>query len=190
LSSVNARGIHLSQTLGSCNTSTMTCCTVPKNRPRPDAVRRSVTHMSVRPCDFLDARRFGACHPDTSSSTSFDVRHIVPARCKDVGPFVNQVPWRHIRALHLRALPMCIAWDTFCACTKPVTPTYRRGKFSNWATVLTCRSCAPSARVPRIAWPSALEPCVIYINCIWNFEEFGFSDGMAGSFFDYTLVKV
>jgi hypothetical protein len=149
-SSVNARGIHLSQTLGSCNASTVICCTVPKNRPRPDAVHRCVTHMSVRPCDFLDACRVDVCPPGTSSSTSFDVRHIVPVKCKDAEPFVNQVPGRHIRALHLRGLPMGIGWDIFFTRSKRVTPTYKRDQFSNWATVLNCRSCAPSARVPRI----------------------------------------
>jgi hypothetical protein len=150
LSSVNARGICLSQTLGSCNASTMICCTVPKNRPRPDAVRRSVTHMSVRPYDFLDACRVDVCHPGTSSSTSFDVRHIASARCKNVGPFVNQLPGRHTRALHHRALPMGIGWDIFCTRTKRVTPTLKRDQFSNWATVLNCRICDPSAHVPRI----------------------------------------
>lgn len=47
-SSVNARGTHLPQTLGSCTASTIICCTVPKNRPRPDAVHCSVTRPSVR----------------------------------------------------------------------------------------------------------------------------------------------
>ena len=44
LSSVNARGTHLSQTLGSCTATTMICCTV----PRPDAVHCTVTRPSVR----------------------------------------------------------------------------------------------------------------------------------------------
>jgi hypothetical protein len=108
LLSVNARGAHLSQTLGSCNASTMICCTVLKNRRKPYAINRSVTHMSVRPCDFLDAFSVDCCHPGTSSSTSFDVRHLVPARCKDAGPLFNQVCGRHFRALHFRELPMYV----------------------------------------------------------------------------------
>ena len=38
---------HEAQTLGSCNAYTTICYTVPKNRPRPDAARRSVTHICL-----------------------------------------------------------------------------------------------------------------------------------------------
>jgi hypothetical protein len=140
----------------------MICCTVPKSRPRPDAVSRSVTHMSVRLCAISSTR---------AGLTSVIQALLCPLRLTSVTlslPDAKMLSHSSTRCLDVTSVPYtsercrCLSAGTLSTRTKRVTPTYKRDQFSKWATELNCRSCASSTRVPRITWPSTLELCVIY----------------------------
>ena len=49
----------------------------------------------------------------------------------------------------------------------------KRDQFFNCCPTSNCRSYTPSALMPAITWPWKLEPCIVYIDSIWNVNGFG-----------------
>lgn len=57
---------------------------------------------------------------------------------------------------------------------RAIPRTSRPDLFAKCVTSLHCRSYVRSAHVPGSAWPGKVQPSVVYINSIWNFNDFRF----------------
>ena len=79
---------------------------------------------------------------------------------------------------------------TLCVPTRTcITPqTSKLDQFVKWVTMLNCHSSCPSVHMLRIRWLWTVEPSVIYVNRIWNFNKFGILNNRACKlFFDSPL---